>query len=117
MHTLPGAAREKTTTRDDDIALFSPTERQVLYLAWQEVHVMLARKNWLGRLIDRLNSAPPSLPLANGRLEALRRAVVLSGLGKRDIGCGALSDAGFSPAQIAALHCLFGSSPHSRAAG
>ncbi len=117
MHRLSDAVREETTARDENIALFSPTERQVLHLAWREVHVALARKSWLVHFINRLISAPPRLPLANGRLETLRVAAVLFGLGKEDIGDSALADAGFSAAQIAALHQLFGSSSHSRAAG
>ena len=88
---------------------FLSNRTPVLCLAWREVHVMSVRKSWPDRLMDRLTPAPASLPLANGRLETLRRAAVSFGLGKGDLDNGALADAGFCAAQIAVLHDQFGS--------
>jgi hypothetical protein len=109
MRTLAGVGRAGTPRRDGNAALFSAIEHQVLCLAWREVHVMSVRKSWLDRLMDRLTPTPASLPLANGRLETLRRAAVSFGLGKEDLDRGALADAGFCAAQIAVLHDRFGS--------
>ncbi len=107
MYALPGPVGDMDPTRNDDIALFSATERQVLDLAWRETHRLLMNKTWLGQWIDRLAPTAPSLPLANSRLETLRHVAVSIGLGKNDAGDRELADVGFGAAQIAMVHYLF----------
>ena len=109
MNALPGVMLDIDPTRDDDAALFSATERQVLDLAWREAHRLLMSKTWLGQWIDRLTPMAPSLPLANARLETLRQVAVSVGLGSNDAGDRQLADAGYGAAQIAMVRYLFGS--------
>ncbi len=85
-------------------ALFSPLEWKVVALAIREAGEMAPREGWLARLIGRATGLAPKLPLADPRLDTLRRFVC--DLRRRadvsDI-AGRLRELGFSQSQISAV--------------
>ena len=102
--TLGASARLDRTVSDGSL---TPLEREVIGIGRADAHdgAIVSSK---GRLVDRLRSSAAQMvgrrrtpPLADPRLEALRRFAQRAALGREEIAdIGALRHAGFAVSQI-----------------
>jgi hypothetical protein len=88
-------------------ALFSPLEWKVVAIAIKEAGEMAQGNGWFARLLRRATGAGSSLPLADPRLDTLRR-FVCEVRRRADVSeiARSLGDLGYSPNQIAAVATL-----------
>ena len=94
-----------------DISISAPTlsalEWKVVSLAMREANEFGGGTSWLGRLFHRATGIAPKLPLADPRLETLRRFVsrVRSRADVSDL-VNSLQDLGYNHSQITAVAML-----------